>query len=673
MGHAIGNKNSGFTSLFSPLVIGGHRIKNRIVALPVHTGFAYPDGRVSPWQEQFYSRLAESGPGMVIVANAAVSKDGTVSRFNLRADRDGFIPGMKRLATAIKKGGAVACIQLNHAGRFARFPDPLLPSPISRASLAFNVESLKAFMEFFPFEKRFGLTRHFLAQLKAWNRGMTEQERERVIDDFASAAARACRAGFDMVELHGANGYLLCQYLSPFTNKLQTGYGPDFISRTLFPLRVFRAVKDRLPDGFPIGFRLILKEWVPDGIDLPEALEFARFLEKEGVAYLSVSAGTYNSIFSPDILIKMALPAYLQTETARLKQMVRVPVIAAGRITLPAQADKLIQNGMCDMAGLGRPLIVDPKWVKKAETGSGHIITCINCNRCLKHVVLDQGFNCSRWPKIVQERTRLEHSLLTRRSSSLWIITGIKDIQTFKSCWPLVDPGKGRSAPARLLFLETTEPDDAYRTARNGFVQWLKSHPKSLDLRHDLEYHVICDSKSRWEDLILEEIEKNGSGQVILCPDRGQPWRNRLLYKQRRRVMGTLSFSPHLHRVLVPVDFSPATLLVLKFLQRSLMKNKDFYISFVHIIPGRWQTIENPARQWEKIKRIIQIDKAAALTMIPGDSDVATILLRIIKEQRFGTVVMGKRGLSGIKRWLLGSVSSAVMNRLTDQTLFLID
>jgi 2,4-dienoyl-CoA reductase (NADPH2) len=128
--------STGFPSLFSPIQVGGVHMKNRLVALPVHTGFACPDGGVSSWMIDFYARLADSGVAMVVVANAAVSSDGVVSKFNLRADRDKFIPALARLAGAIKKKGAMACLQLNHAGRFARTARPLLPSPVSRENLS---------------------------------------------------------------------------------------------------------------------------------------------------------------------------------------------------------------------------------------------------------------------------------------------------------------------------------------------------------------------------------------------------------------------------------------------------------------------------------------------------------------------------------------------------------
>jgi 2,4-dienoyl-CoA reductase (NADPH2) len=271
-------------SIFSPLNVGGHLFKNRLVGLPIYTGYAHPDGRVSNLLIEHYTQLANSGVAMVVVANVAVSQNGIVSDFNLRIDRDDYIPGLARLAEAIKLNGTVACLQLNHAGRFAKTEKPLLPYAMNPSNLAFNIASLKDFMNFFPLERRFDLTRRFLKLAGTWTRAMTAEERESTIAEFGLAASRACEAGFDMVEIHGAGGYLLCQFLSSFTNSLGPDRRMDLAQRTVFPLAVLREIKRRLPDKFPIGYRLITREWVPEGVDLSEAISFARRLESDGGA-----------------------------------------------------------------------------------------------------------------------------------------------------------------------------------------------------------------------------------------------------------------------------------------------------------------------------------------------------------------------------------------------------
>ena len=663
-------QKTGYPFLFSPLRVGLHQMKNRLVALPVHTGFAHPDGRVSSWMTEFYARLADSGVGMVIVANTAVAPDGVVSRFNLRADRDEFIPGLAGLAKAIKRKGAIACLQLNHAGRFAKTEHPLLPSPMNSSNLSFNVESLKGFMEFFPFEKRFNLTRYFIRQVKAWRSAMNAGDRNRVIGDFSGAAFRAYQAGFDMVELHGANGYLLCQYLSPFTNKIASGFGGNFLRRTTFPLAVIKAMKKRLPKNFPLGFRLLLREWVPDGIELPEALTFARLLEKEGIAYLSASAGTFNSIFSPAAIKKMNKAAYLRDDVAELKKSVKIPTIISGRITTPSLADKLVRDGTADLIGLGRPLRTDPMWVTKAKDPDRKITPCVNCNWCLKRVILEQGFNCSRWPRLFRERTELEHKLLTRNYKTLWLISDIKDMQTFKYCLPLHVQDKKESSYPTILFVMEETKDLFLESAQKDFIQWTKNTFEPLGFTDAPLNYVVKKSKANWESAIHHEIIHGNHGQIFISADKSQLWRKRMLYKERGKVLALLGSNNRQHKVIVPVDLSTATLLVMIFLQKTYMKRKGFSLSFVHVLTDQAGLVE---QRWKKLKKIAGFNKNIPLQLILPKTDVVSALTETIQTGKYGTVIMGKRGLAGIKRWLLGSVSSGVLRHLTDQSLFLID
>lgn len=660
--------------LFSPLEVGGYQMKNRLIALPVHTGFAYPNGGVSSWMIDFYARLADSGVAMVVVANTAVSDDGVVSKFNLRIDKDKFIPGLAKLATAIKNKGAIACLQLNHAGRFAKTRRPLLPSAVTSENLSFNVESLKDFMEFFPFEKRFSLTRYLLGQFNKWRQAMTSGDRTRVIEDFGLSAARAYEAGFDMVELHGANGYLLCQYLSSFTNKIDSGFGGNFQERTTFPLAVIQNVKKNVPKNFPVGYRLILREWVPQGIDLPEALAFAQVLEKNGIAYLSASAGTYNSIFSPAVLKNMAKTAYLKKDMAKLTARVHIPTITSGRITTPLMADKLVREGIADLIGLGRSLRADPQWVAKAMDKNRKIIQCVNCNWCLKQVVLEQGFTCSRWSEELRDRTRLEHQLMTRNYKPLWVISGIEDIQTFKKSLPLLVRAKKKNLFPTVLILRQNLQGRDVDQAQNKFIEWMKDIFDPTGSSDGKVHCVVREHKGNREKLVHDEIGLGDYGQIFISSNANEAWRDRLLYKQKGKVLARLCANTRQHKVIVPVDLSPATLLVMIFLRKTLMQEKDFRISFVNVLTGKSSPVE---RQWEKMKKITEFKENIQLEFIRPTNNVATNVISALVEtiiaHQYGTVIMGKRGLSGIKRWLLGSVSSGVLHRLTDQTLFLID
>ena len=657
----------GYPFLFSPFDLGPFTLKNRLVALPVHTGYACPDGRASDWMIKFYGRLAGSGAAMVVVANTAVSDDGRVSRFNLRADKDRFIPGLAQLAEAIKSKGSLACLQLNHAGRFAKTDLPLLPSPIISTNLTFNVESLKEFMEFFPFEKRFGLTRDLFSLVKTWGRSMTEKDRERVIQDFGDAAHRAWQAGFDMVELHGANGYLLCQFLSNFTNKLTKEYGGDIDLRSTFPLAVFKTIRNRVPNDFPIGYRLVLREWVPLGINPEQATVFAKHLEKKGAAYISTSAASYNSLFSPDVAKKMAARAYLQKDTAQLKSQINTPVIISGRITTPSCAESLIKNEAADLVGLGRPLRADTQWLKKAVTPEKRLIPCINCNACLKQVVLEQGFTCTQWTRWEKMRTRLEHKLLTRNTRALWVISDLKDIDVFKFFFPLLAQGKRNQPGSTLLILKESSGPSDIEPSKEDILNQLGVH--ALSHQDKMKVSTAFLPENAWESAILKQIEDGGHSRIFLAANPAHPWRARMLYKLQGKMTALLNTGSVRKRILVLVDLSETTLLVLCFLKQTLMAQPDFSFDFLHVKQDK----ANQEHSWKEAKHIAGLDSKIPLTVIRSNKDVVSAVMPIIQKGQYGTIVMGKRGLSGIKRWLMGSVSSGVLNNLTDQSVFFID
>jgi len=652
--------------IFTPYQIGSRTLKNRLVAVPVFTGYALPNGQVSEFLIEHYSSLAAGGVAMVVVANAAVSADGVSSHHNLRADRDEFIPGLARLAKAIRRNGALASLQLNHAGRFARTDRPLLPTALESSHLAFNIASLKEFMNFFPLERRFGLTQGFLQHLIAWNRPMTEQDKQRVIGDFGEAASRACEAGFDMVELHGATGYLLAQFLSAFTHKPETS---GFDQRAAFPLQVIREVRRRVPDGFPIGFRILLREWVPGGIDLPEAIAFAKLLEREGVNYLSPSAGTYNSMFLPEVRKRMSRPGYLVDDTAALTAEVSTPAIVSGRILTPTIARRVLQRRAASLIGLGRVLRTDPEWVRKAQEGK-KVTVCVNCNGCLKRVVLDRGFHCERWPTWVRERVDLEQRLLTRDMfRGLWVVANGEDGRLLKGAMARMIPAR-HGISTSILFLATEEKGAAIDETRDEVVRWSDRMWRGRGFKGGALSHLTRRVDPPLDDALCREVDKGGYGAIMVGRNPTEPWRERFLYKQKGKVVGLLGPDPRWSEVLIPVDLSVSTLLVLRLLSHSLLRNPDFHTDFVHVLQG---SAADAMRRWEDFVKILGWDKHFELRLLPSGRDVAEILLHEIRTRRYGTIVMGKRGLSRIKRMLLGSVSAAVLHGLTDQTLVLID
>lgn len=666
---------AGFPALFSPFRVAGCCLKNRIVALPVYTGYAHPDGSVGDLMVRHYGELARSGAALVVVANGAVTADGMISDHNLRIDRDDLIPGLTRLAAAIHRHGALACLQLNHAGRFARTARPLLPAPLDTTDLAFNLASLKDFMHFFPFEKRFGLTHDFLNMINGWTQAMSEADRDRVLSGFAEAARRAVTAGFDMIELHGAGGYLISQFLSPFTNRNPYRWGGDLERRSRFPLAVVRSVAEQVPEGYPIGFRLMLREWVPGGIDLPEALSAARLLQAAGIAYLSPSVGSYNSMFTPAAARQMTKAAYMKPDVARLTRTVDIPTVIAGRVITPALADRLIREGTADLVGLGRPLRADSAWIQKAARGRRKIRTCVNCNHCLKRVVLDRGFSCTRWPGWQQEKTDLDCRLLDRGRDGLLVAEAAADLEYYRALLPFLypatsDPEKAFSLD--LLILETADRLDSDSPSVAQFADWFRqAYPVSRFSCRFLKPEPGADIDPI-DRILHREIQQSGAGMVLLRRGQasGRKWRERLLYRSRRKVVGLIGSTALAGGILVPVDLSSSTLLVAAFLKRTFLVGKTEAIQFVHVPAGPPAGV---MQRWRDIARIADLDPPPELMLAPPSDRVAEGLVEVMQNGDFGTLVMGKRGISGIKRRLLGSVSAGVLKRLSDRTLFLVD
>ncbi|MEW6673958.1 MAG: NADH:flavin oxidoreductase [Thermodesulfobacteriota bacterium] len=361
-------KPSVYKNLFKPLKTGGLRLKNRITMAPLYLGYAAAGGKVSPLLLYHYKEMARSGAAMIMIENASITAGGSGSDRTIRCDHDRYLNGLEKLALTIKDESSCAGLQLNHAGRFACAAEPVAPSAVPV----------------------FGRTPRELSRKEI----ATLQKR------FAAAALRAKKAGFDLVELHGGTGYLLSQFVSPRTNRRGDTYGGPIENRIKFPVEVLRRVKDAVGD-FPVGYRFLADEWLPDGLGLNESSVLAKALEADGIAYLSVMGGTYESFFLPDIVMKSKKSGYMTSLAGAIKKQVRVPVIAAGRISTPAKAESVLANKQADLIGLARMLWVDPAWPQKAKTGADRsILRCSpRCDACFQLVMQGKPAFCPRWRK----------------------------------------------------------------------------------------------------------------------------------------------------------------------------------------------------------------------------------------------------------------------------------
>jgi 2,4-dienoyl-CoA reductase-like NADH-dependent reductase (Old Yellow Enzyme family) len=219
------------------------------------------------------------------------------------------------------------------------------------------------------------------------------------------------KAGFDAVELHGGTGYLLAQFASPWTNRRTDVYGGPIEKRIRFPVEVLKEVKNLVGD-FPVGYRFLAEEWLPDGLRVEESKVLAKALEENGVAYISVMGGTYESFFAPEVIKNSRKPGYMVSLAKAIKEEVEVPVITAGRISTPALAESILKEKKADLIGLARMLWVDPDWPRKAREGrDGSIIKCSpKCDACLQFVMQGKPAFCPRWKK----EKRAEYKALFR-------------------------------------------------------------------------------------------------------------------------------------------------------------------------------------------------------------------------------------------------------------------
>ncbi|MCG8400234.1 MAG: NADH:flavin oxidoreductase [Firmicutes bacterium] len=343
-------------------------LKNRIIMTPTFMAYGNEDGTISSAVLEHYRDMGASGVGLVVVENMII--DNKRSRFGrlMRIDTDDVIPDLAKLADVIKKGGAAAFVQINHGGRYAFITNPMAPSPVP----AFDGPA--------PEE-------------------MSPAQIETVINQYVAAALRAKLAGFDGVEIHGATGYLPAQFLSPRTNKRNDHYGGSLENRMRFGLQLVQKVREAVGPDYPVGYRFMADEWLEDGLQLDEAKVYAGELDKLGVAYLSVTAGLYESFFTEDKIALSRQENYMADLAGAVKKVVAAPVIAAGRIATPDAAERIFNANQADLIGLSRVLLADPQWPLKAQEGrGGEINPCrADCDVCIQLVMRQKPVICAAW------------------------------------------------------------------------------------------------------------------------------------------------------------------------------------------------------------------------------------------------------------------------------------
>jgi 2,4-dienoyl-CoA reductase-like NADH-dependent reductase (Old Yellow Enzyme family)/thioredoxin reductase len=365
-------------NLFSPFTIKNIHLKNRIVMPALASFLIKDDGNISDAAVEHYRRRAAGGPAMVIMEACAVSPEGVVSPHQAVIYDDRFIDGLAKIARAMKEEGAVPAVQVHHGGRQTSFKvinrKPFAPSPLPCPTIRGDVEPL------------------------------TVDGIQQLVQKFGDAARRAYQAGFELIEIHGAHGYLVNQFLSRFSNIREDEYGKDVPGRTRFAREIVTEVRQRVGAEFPISFKISAEEYVDSGLTTSESIEILKILVAAGIDVIQVSAG--NDVTAEWICQPMFMQKACLVESAsRIKRALDVPVMAVGRINEPHIADEIIKQQQADMVCIGRGLLADPEMPKKAQEGRlDEIRTCIACNTCMQSIFKRGRIECLVNPMLGREK-----------------------------------------------------------------------------------------------------------------------------------------------------------------------------------------------------------------------------------------------------------------------------
>lgn len=380
--------------LYSPIMLGSVEVKNRIVMSPMWIGVYNPDETIPNAMIPFLEARAKGGVGLIISQFTVASKYQTLRQVGVYEDR--FIPGLRRYAQAVHKYDAKVFLQIAAQGG----SDP--KGSYAPSAIEIPLYSVPP-------------------------RELTMDQSREIIEEFIQAGRRALEAGFDGVELHGAYGYLIAEFISPYTNLRTDEYGGDFERRMRVPVEIVRGIKKICGKDFPIGFKFNAYEDVRNGIDHELGVKIAQRMADEGVVYLhEVSMGS--SILTIPISKYPSMPPLYHPRNPtiplaeNLKAKVKgVPIIAAGGITNPQEANNIIAEGKADMIALGRGLLADPTWAEKAKTGK-RIRPCIRCNVCHNEAVFKfQKIVCTVNPYLANE---LEEPIVPARKRKRVMVLG---------------------------------------------------------------------------------------------------------------------------------------------------------------------------------------------------------------------------------------------------------
>jgi len=386
-----------FKELLSPIDIGNLHLKNRIVMPAMGTGYAAEDGTATDRLIDYFVARATGGAALLIVEATAVHPLGRIFKGECGMFDDRHIPGFQRLTQAVHDSGSKIVMQLAHGGRQTKSAligdQPLAPSSIPAPALCTEIPKT-----------------------------ITVDEIQGIIRIFGEAARRVKEAGFDAVEIHGAHGYLINQFLSQNANHRNDSYGGSLKNRARLALETVSEVKKGVGPEIPVFFRLNGDDYVKGGATLNEAMEITPWLIRAGTDVLHVSAGVYGSDPPTIPLIGSERGCFVPLAKA-IKEVATVPVIAAGRIKSPLLAERILEEGTADLISMGRALLADPDLPQKVKAQKlEEIRPCVGCGQaCIERLlggikkVENDPISCVVNPVMGREKEWVLHPASKRR------------------------------------------------------------------------------------------------------------------------------------------------------------------------------------------------------------------------------------------------------------------
>lgn len=363
-----------YPHILEPLDLGFTTIKNRIMMGSMHTGLEDRPWNFSELAEYFAER-ARGGVGLIVTGGFSPNHRGDLLPFGSKMTGAWQVPFHKKVTKAVHDNGSKILLQLLHAGRYGWTPFNVAPSPIKSPITPFKPKELSS------------------------------NEIVKTIKQFVRAAKLAQKANYDGVEIMGSEGYFITQMINKRVNKRTDEWGGSYENRIRFPLEVVRGIREAVGEKFIIQFRLSMLDLVEEGSDMQEVLQLAQELEKAGVNIINTGIGWHEARI-PTIVTSVPRAAFVEV-TAKVKEVVSIPVVASNRINMPDTAEEILAKGQADMVSMARQFLADPYWVKKVEENrTEEINTCIACNQaCLDHTFENKRATCLVNPRACYETT----------------------------------------------------------------------------------------------------------------------------------------------------------------------------------------------------------------------------------------------------------------------------